>query len=326
MSATPTPKRPDTRPRESVTDRLDALVVGLVTSSALLVWINQLDAVRSLTWGPESLYFLFNYPWLTPLAAVAVYVVMVHVGGPLIKKVRAKQAESDAAFWLPLLKAWNLFLAWGSLLMLLGMLYCTALRVTPVFRAETKPFSLVELARAWLVDEYVKSWEGASFLWVTVFVYSKYFELFDTFLLVVRQKPVSFLHWYHHVSVLLFSWLALASRFTPGFTFGIINATVHTIMYWYYYRAACGVKLTYDKFITTIQIVQMVLGLVVIGVWTLFWATATPERPVPCDSPHLVIASATIMYGSYFYLFYSFYRRRYSSTATAGEARAEKME
>jgi len=52
---------------------------------------------------------------------------------------------------------------------------------------------------------------------------------------------------YHHTTVLAYCWYAFLFRFSPGWQFGTVNAFVHTIMYWYYFRRACGVKLTYDK-------------------------------------------------------------------------------
>lgn len=33
-----------------------------------------------------------------------------------------------------------------------------------------------------------------------------YNEFGDTWLLVLKKKPIIFLHWYHHMTVLLYSW------------------------------------------------------------------------------------------------------------------------
>ena len=40
---------------------------------------------------------------------------------------------------------------------------------------------------------------GPSGFWTTAFVFSKIPELGDTAFLVVKKKPVIFLHWFHHV-------------------------------------------------------------------------------------------------------------------------------
>ena len=47
--------------------------------------------------------------------------------------------------------------------------------------------------------------------WVTLFIYSKIPELLDTVFLVLQKKDVIFLHWFHHVTVLLYCWHAFAN-------------------------------------------------------------------------------------------------------------------
>lgn len=42
--------------------------------------------------------------------------------------------------------------------------------------------------------------------WATMFVLSKVPELGDTIFIVLRKQPLIFLHWYHHATVLVYSW------------------------------------------------------------------------------------------------------------------------
>jgi hypothetical protein len=44
-------------------------------------------------------------------------------------------------------------------------------------------------------------------------------ELGDTVFVVLRKKPLIFLHWYHHVTVLLYCWHSYASRSSAGLYF-----------------------------------------------------------------------------------------------------------
>ena len=46
--------------------------------------------------------------------------------------------------------------------------------------------------------------QGAVGFWVMLFIFSKIPELVDTLFLVIGKKPVIFLHWYHHFTVLLY--------------------------------------------------------------------------------------------------------------------------
>jgi hypothetical protein len=161
---------------------------------------------------------------------------------------------------------------------------------------------------------------GPSFLWMWVFTMSKYIELFDTAFMVIRRRPVSLLHWYHHMSVLAYTWFAVVVGFTPGWYFATINSGVHTIMYFYYYRSACGVRLTYDRLITTLQLTQMVVGVAVTGFWAYFHYSANGATACPCAHGDVAMASAIVIYGSYFLLFLSFYLSRYVNKAAKVKA------
>ncbi|GMH98562.1 hypothetical protein TrVE_jg8440 [Triparma verrucosa] len=109
--------------------------------------------------------------------------------------------------------------------------------------------------------------------WVTLFIYSKIPELVDTVFLVLQKKPVIFLHWFHHVTVLLYCWHAFANWTASGLWFVSMNFTVHSIMYFYYFLAIAGYKSLAKPMaplITTIQLVQMIVGsIVMINVWNV---------------------------------------------------------
>jgi len=46
---------------------------------------------------------------------------------------------------------------------------------------------------------------------------------------------LQFLHWYHHITVLLFCWHSYAVTSSTGLYFVAMNFSVHAVMYGYYY-------------------------------------------------------------------------------------------
>ncbi|CAM9763991.1 unnamed protein product, partial [Ectocarpus fasciculatus] len=104
---------------------------------------------------------------------------------------------------------------------------------------------------------------GAVGMWTQAFVFSKIPELGDTIFVVLRKKPLIFLHWYHHVTVLLYCWHSYFEQTTYGLYFISMNYTVHALMYLYYGLAGMRIRLCKPYYITTMQISQMVVGIAV---------------------------------------------------------------
>lgn len=144
--------------------------------------------------------------------------------------------------------------------------------------------------------------------WIYLFVLSKLVEFGDTAFIVLRKTPLSFLHWYHHITVLWYSWYGLATKNTGGHWFAAVNVGVHFVMYTYYALKASGFRIpsVVAKSITILQLAQFAFGLVIlmVGAWAY-------QNHYSCgmDGTHLI--AGCIMYGSYFLLFLNFFYHRY---------------
>ncbi len=143
-----------------------------------------------------------------------------------------------------------------------------------------------------------------------LFIYSKIPELVDTIFIVLRKKPLIFLHWYHHATVLMFCWSAYSTLAGSGLYFVAMNYTVHALMYGYYCLQALNVcpKSFPAILITLSQIAQMFIGT---GVCISCWYYMFSGRSCSNDIQNLY--AGAIMYGSYLYLFVDFAVRRYAS-------------
>jgi elongation of very long chain fatty acids protein 6 len=137
-------------------------------------------------------------------------------------------------------------------------------------------------------------------------------ELFDTFFIVIHKKKLIFLHWYHHITVLLYCWHSYVTRSPPGIFFVTMNYAVHASMYFYYFLVATRTKPKWfhPMVITALQISQMIVGVFV--TLASFYQFRRDERVAgPCHIPQQNITAGFIMYGSYLFLFLQFFVRRY---------------
>ena len=156
---------------------------------------------------------------------------------------------------------------------------------------------------------------GSTGLWVQLFILSKFPELIDTFFIVIHKKPLIFLHWYHHISVLLYCWHSYVTKAPTGIIFCAMNYAVHAIMYFYYFLMAARMKPKFFNamYITTAQISQMIVGVIVTiyGCYLLWVKKVSPET---CWLTPENNFAALLMYGSYLFLFLQFFWQRYDHT------------
>lgn len=103
---------------------------------------------------------------------------------------------------------------------------------------------------------------------------SKVYELFDTFLVILRGKPASFLQIYHHVNILFLCWLAVRYSHFMGWVVALNNTFVHILMYTYYSLVSAGYTPGWKKLLTILQISQFIVdGIVSMPyVWYYFFS------------------------------------------------------
>eukprot|EP00761_Pharyngomonas_kirbyi_P012599 gb/GECH01012626.1/.p1 GENE.gb/GECH01012626.1/~~gb/GECH01012626.1/.p1 ORF type:complete len:274 (+),score=42.80 gb/GECH01012626.1/:1-822(+) len=246
------------------------------------------------TFSYERSPLLFTYTWSLPSVAVILYLIMVFGGQKVMSQRKGMELR-------PVLALWNLFLTILSVCMFVGI---------------TIPAVNIVRHKSWLylACDFEQTDSGADIFWIWVFALSKYAELIDTLFLVLRRRPVSFLHWYHHASVLFYTWMAFYYRVSAGRVFALVNSLVHCFMYFYYFMAAAfRYKASWGRFLTQGQIAQMFLGMLVTLLW--FVLQHTDESRCGCHNPEIMIAATAVLYASYAYLFLQFYFSRHKKTS-----------
>ena len=108
----------------------------------------------------------------------------------------------------------------------------------------------------------------AHYMWI--FHLTKYYECMDTFIMILRKsyRQITFLHVYHHASVIVFTWIVLYTHPGGDFYLGpLLNSFVHVWMYFYYLCASFMNKqnkiryLWWSKYLTQLQIIQFFINL-----------------------------------------------------------------
>ena len=126
---------------------------------------------------------------------------------------------------------------------------------------------------------------------------------------MIHKKKLIFLHWYHHITVLLYCWHSYVTKSPPGIFFVVMNYTVHAIMYFYYFLMAAKLKPKFINpiFITAAQISQMFIGVAVTCLGFYYYKT-DPNCQIEAENN----TAAFVMYGSYLFLFLQFFVGRYA--------------
>eukprot|EP01029_Cantina_marsupialis_P019274 TRINITY_DN44793_c0_g1_i1.p1 TRINITY_DN44793_c0_g1~~TRINITY_DN44793_c0_g1_i1.p1 ORF type:complete len:281 (+),score=61.10 TRINITY_DN44793_c0_g1_i1:56-898(+) len=236
---------------------------------------------------PDLLDWTLDNTWVSFVVAFA-YVAAVFIGQRIMKN---KEPLGLKRF----LQAWNLLLAVFS--------FFGAARTVPhlFLRLYTTGFQHTTCD-----DAHASYGSGSNGFWIMLFVFSKIPEMIDTLFLVLRKRPVIFLHWYHHFTVMLYCWYSYASRNSAGIWFCSMNYTVHAVMYFYYFLRSIGYRPKWDKIVTVMQLSQMVVGVVVSCVVGYY-----KFNDIPCNQTLGSFMSGVVMYASYFVLFLAFFLKRY---------------
>eukprot|EP00698_Gefionella_okellyi_P002894 TRINITY_DN12758_c0_g1_i1.p1 TRINITY_DN12758_c0_g1~~TRINITY_DN12758_c0_g1_i1.p1 ORF type:complete len:343 (-),score=70.02 TRINITY_DN12758_c0_g1_i1:94-1074(-) len=161
----------------------------------------------------------------------------------------------------------------------------------------------------------------SSVLWL--FYVSKYIEFLDTVWMVLGKKhqQITYLHVFHHSSVVfVFHNVAYAQASGDGFFIAALNASVHVIMYSYYFLSTTFVGKylgVFKPLITGVQLGQFFIG--------LYQGYRVGVFGDDCMSPRWFsyqtlwyLTIMVILFGNFFLQTYVFKKKTERPAATAG--------
>jgi elongation of very long chain fatty acids protein 6 len=245
--------------------------------------------------------------YVVPVIAVVAYLLFCYFGSKIMANNKPFGLETPLA-------AWNLFLAvfsaWGSF------------RTVPHMLLMLSTMTFEETVCETVYKAYGGGGVGFA---VSLFCLSKIPELIDTVFIVLRKKPLIFLHWWHHVTVLLYCWNAYVATASNGMYFVSMNYTVHAVMYFYYFlQSVKAVPKWFPSWIITLmQISQMFVGTFIVAMAAYYYYYGGAKfAPGTCNTDQSSLFAGAIIYGSYLYLFVDFALRRF--VFGAGEKKSKK--
>jgi len=196
------------------------------------------------------------------------------------------------------LTVWNVFLAVFSII--------GAARTLPEFLHTISKHGLYS---SFCSPSFIEE-DRVSGFWTFMFVLSKVPELGDTVFIVLRKQKLIFLHWYHHLTVLIYVFYSFKEFAAPARWFMVMNFLCHSAMYSYYalkalrFRVPKGIAMV----ITSMQLLQMFVGCIV--TYTAFQIKNSGKE---CNVSDTTLQMSLIMYLSYAVLFARFFLNAYCS-------------
>ena len=282
---------------------------------------------------------------LIPVVCVVTYLIFIFGVQYIMRDRKAFNLRRAQVVWNIMLSAFSF---WGMI------------RTVPLLFALTTTQGEDSFFKSYCGDPSYYGEKGASALMMGLFIFSKVPELGDTVFLVLQKRKLRFLQWYHHITVLLYTWHSYATRNSAGIWFISMNYTVHAVMYMYFAfmgisglqkdtaltnlkagskeqeSALAAVKLTRKRLemwapvVTVMQISQMFVGVAIM----VLIAQQSESIGLAADSSHArrcYVGRASFlagisMYFSYFVLFVYFAVDRYClSDEVPGTSRDKKV-
>lgn len=247
--------------------------------------------------------------WEVPIIACTAYVIMIFVLSRFMRNREPMKLKVIKTMWNFGLSAFS----WSGFFVLANHLLFS--KYAGIFTAGFQASLCTH------PTHFGCSYEGIA---IAAFCYSKCFELIDTVFIILAKRPLIFLHWYHHITVLLFCWLSYGSRNSNGIYFAVVNYCIHGIMYGYYGMTQLSpytrslVK-PYAMQVTFLQLSQMAFGVMIIGA-TVYYK----YYRIPCYTTSTVNFLGLIMYISYFILFLQIFLDRYFGQKAKQAAKKKK--
>ena len=251
----------------------------------LLHFLNNLNMLKPSSFSCSDAISWTNNNWPIPIISSILYLALIYFGKQWMKNREPFDLKGP-------LFMWN---ASKAILSVIGASVCVPALISSV---REKGFVYTSCTS----DGFYESDNSVICFWIFLLVVSKVMELGDTFFIVLRKKPLIFLHWYHQVSILYLSWFVFSMSATGiAHWSSSLHYTIHSIMYSYYAATSVSIRfpVIVPSFITMLQLVQMIIGTTV-NLIAFAHRSSCPVDSAAALSGAIILISYAVLFGEYF--------------------------
>ncbi|KAI9276803.1 ELO family [Phascolomyces articulosus] len=221
--------------------------------------VGVIDQLTQIPGIPFPEYYEFFMDWKTPVAIAGTYALTIHLLNPKngkLSRVEAKNkgvanASSSSKLMTSFVFLHNLALAVYSMITFYNM--ASGMKRSWFQRD-------VDMHDAFC-DKDENLWDDSLGYWGYLFYLSKYYEVIDTAIILLKGRRSSLLQTYHHSGAMLTMWAGIRYKATPIWIFVLFNSFVHSVMYCYYAATCIGLHPPGKRYLTSIQITQFLVGM-----------------------------------------------------------------
>ncbi|KAK7203274.1 GNS1/SUR4 family-domain-containing protein [Myxozyma melibiosi] len=260
---------------------------------------------RVLKWNPDAFEFVQDelpLSTLTPMIATIVAYYVIILGG---RELMRPFAPWKLTFLFRVHNIMLTFVSWLLLTLFIEQLF-------PIIYRHGLFYAICNAG----------SWTQPMVTLYYLNYLTKFVELIDTVFLVVKKKPLTFLHCFHHGATAALCYSQIVGHTSVSWVVITLNLGVHVVMYFYYFLSSCGIRVWWKEWVTRLQIIQFIidLGFVYFASYTYFTSTYWPHMPNygECAGEEFAAIYGCGLLTSYLFLFIAFYIRVYAK----GKARS----
>ena len=149
-----------------------------------------------------------------------------------------------------------------------------------------------------------------------MFLLMKFGDLIESILLVLMQRQLLFIHWFHHVMTLILTNYLFHNRIGCVNWFVTTNSVVHLFMYLYFTLKTLGFKFNrvIPSLITMLQIIQFIICFTMTFYYFISKYFRSEQQPFQCQHPGFSVEFSFSVYLIYLILFIKLYYRNKRKT------------